>query len=219
MVMPVFRPPRPLGVTVLAILEILAGIFDILIGILLLFAYSIISAFFVVLSPVFDFLLIPLAILSLVFGILSFVLAYGLLAGKGWAWISTVILAIVSLIGSVLVVLLGSWFDIISIVFYLVILVYMFTAGVRAFFGRPVRAAFSGFPAPAQPYPPPAQYQRPQYRQPFSQQPQPAPQPYYPPPQTGFQQPSPYGMGACPNCGSPLQPYVSYCDRCGTRLR
>ena len=42
---------------------------------------------------------------------------------------------------------------------------------------------------------------------------------YYPPPQTGFQQPSPYGMGACPNCGSPLQPYVNFCDRCGTRLR
>jgi len=57
------------------------------------------------------------------------------------------------------------------------------------------------FKAPAQPY-----------------LPQPAPQPYYPPPQTGFQQPSPYGMGACPNCGSRLQPYVNFCDRCGTRL-
>ncbi|MGA2785758.1 MAG: zinc ribbon domain-containing protein, partial [Candidatus Bathyarchaeia archaeon] len=42
---------------------------------------------------------------------------------------------------------------------------------------------------------------------------------YYPPPQTGFQQPSPYGMGACPNCGSPLQPYVNFCDRCGTHVR
>ncbi|MGD0423976.1 MAG: zinc ribbon domain-containing protein [Candidatus Bathyarchaeia archaeon] len=39
------------------------------------------------------------------------------------------------------------------------------------------------------------------------------------PPQTGFQQPSPYGMGACPNCGSPLQPYVNFCDRCGTHVR
>src|SRR5208282_3259187 len=74
------------------------------------------------------------------------------------------------------------------------------------------------FKAPAQPYLPP-QYEQPRYRQPFSQQPQPAPQSYYPPPQTGFQQPSPYGMGACPNCGSRLQAYVNFCDRCGTRLR
>jgi len=37
--------------------------------------------------------------------------------------------------------------------------------------------------------------------------------------QPGFQQPSPYGMCACPNCDSPLQPYVNFCDRCGTRLR
>jgi len=41
---------------------------------------------------------------------------------------------------------------------------------------------------------------------------------YYPPTQTSFQQPSPHGMGACPNCGSPLQCYVNFCDRCGTRL-
>jgi len=47
---------------------------------------------------------------------------------------------------------------------------------------------------------------------------QPAPQLYYPPPQTGFQQPSPYGMGDCPNCGSPLQPYVNFCDICGTQI-
>jgi predicted amidophosphoribosyltransferase len=26
-------------------------------------------------------------------------------------------------------------------------------------------------------------------------------------------------MGACPNCGSPLQPYVNFCDRCGTHVR
>ena len=47
----------------------------------------------------------------------------------------------------------------------------------------------------------PAQYRQSQYWQPFSQQ------------------LSPYGMGACPNCGSPLQPYVNFCDRCGTHVR
>ena len=72
------------------------------------------------------------------------------------------------------------------------------------------------FKVPAQPYLPP--HLQPQYRQPFSQ-PQPAPQLHYHPPQTGFQQPSPYGMGACPNCGSPFQPYVNFCDRCGTHIR
>ena len=40
---------------------------------------------------------------------------------------------------------------------------------------------------------------------------------YYSPP--GFQQPSPYGMCACPNCGSPLQFYVNFCDRCGTHIK
>jgi len=214
------RPPRPVGVTVLTILQILSGLGDITIGAVLLIlavlAGALIGGALVTLLFLLDFVVIAL-------GIFSFIMAYGLWTGKGWAWILT-------LIGAIIGIILGIIFAIMSItvgfvegsglyeslasivctiVFYLIILVYLNSGNVRAFFGRTGGYAVMRPPIPppvGQPYVPPTQSP---YPQPSVQQ------PYYP---QASPQPTPWGPIACANCGAPNQPGANFCDRCGTRL-
>ena len=211
------RPGRPVGVTVLAILQILSGLWDLAVGAGLLIL-AVLTGIFVG-GPVVTLLfLIDFVFIGL--GIFSLALAYGLLTGKRWAWtlsvmgaIIGIILIIIEVIGLLFLNLLvgsGLWLGlaiIILIIPNVIILVYLNSGNVRAFFGRtggfavmrPSVAAQVG-----QPYMPPTQSP---YPQPSIQQ------PYYPQPQ-----PAPMGPIACANCGAPNQPGANFCDRCGTRL-
>jgi hypothetical protein len=209
----IVRPPRPLGVSILAVLQVVGGLGDVFIGILLLFLGLPGGGLAADAS-------LLLGILALSLGILSFILAFGLWTGKGWAWTLGVIGATIGLILGVLgILVIGiqplSLTYLIPIVLYALILAYLNTNGVRAFFGRPVRIPRLRPvmpPAVAPPYPPMAQPE-PQYPQ--TMQP-----PYYTQPQQGpLAQPTPWGAGICPNCGTPFQPGANFCDRCGTRLR
>jgi len=213
---PYYRPPRPLGVTILAILQIISGIWDIVLGSLLLLGFVVVGVFvgFGLITAAF----LGVALVAFILAILSFVLAYGLWKGRRWAWVWSIITAVLGLIlGIIGLVLVGLTLEtvvnIVPIVLYAIILIYLMTPRVRAFFGRT-----GGFmigqpfvPAPpmgqpytpvAQPYPPPA-----------------AQQPYYPP--APYAQPAQraYGPAVCPRCGAPSLPGGSFCDRCGTRLR
>ena len=233
---PVFRPPRPLGVTVLAVLEIIAGIIDILFGLLFIAVYSLAVTILGIGVSSFGFVLVPLIALFFVVGFLSFILSYGLWTGRGWAWVSAIVLAIIGVVTGLIGLLFGSYLNIIPIIFYIVILVYLGTRGVRAFFGR----AFPYWPPapvfPPGPYPPPyapavqpgyAPY--PQSAPPsygpvapsgypsFSQSVQP---PYYPEQQSGVAFHQPFRRtGMCPVCLSPVELSAGQCFRCGSRLR
>ncbi len=208
------RIRRPVGVTILTILQIISGIGDILIGTLLILAYAVATALIGGGPLPTAFLL--LAIVAFGLGIFSFALAYGLWAGKGWAWGLSVIGAIIGLtLGAISLAVGGltleSFTSLLPIVLYALILVYLNTGNVRAFFGRTggIAAVRTVVPASGdQPYMPVTQ----------SPYPQPAiQQPYYP--QGPFPQPTPWGASVCPNCGTPNQPGANFCDRCGTRLR
>lgn len=210
------RPTRPTGVTILTVLQILSGIGDILIGTILLFATLVLGVLGGgVLAPAF----LLLGLLAFAMGIFSFVLAYGLWTGKGWAWILSIIGAIIGLVLGVLGLFVGgltleSLADLVPIILSVLILAYLNTNTVRAFFGRPVRMPLFrpvARPMVPAPYPPMAQ---PPYPQP------PIQQPYYPqPPPGSVAQPTPWNAGICPNCATPFQLGANFCDRCGTRLR
>ena len=87
-----------------------------------------------------------LGIIMLILGIVYLVVSYGLLKGKGWAWIVTVIVTIIGLITQIIssiiagsitssfVVGLGS--NIIGIIISGIIIYYMFRPHVKAYFGR-----------------------------------------------------------------------------------
>jgi hypothetical protein len=207
------RPQRPLGVAVLTILQILSGLGDIAIGAVL--AILAVIAGIVVGGPVATLLfLLDFVVIGL--GIFSLIMAYGLWTGKGWAWALSMIGAIIGIILGVvsLIVtyiegrgLFESLSYIIPTVLYVIMLPYLITGNVRAFFGRTRRYAVppSVQAQVGQPYMPPTQ----------APYPQPSPrQPSYPQPQ-----PTTWGPVSRPNCGTPNQPGVNFCDHCGTRLK
>jgi len=220
---PVYRQPRPLGVTVLVFLEIIAGVIDIILGLLFLAIYSLALSILGMSVPGLGILLVPMIALFLFFGFFSFVLAFGLWTGRGWAWVSAIIFAIIGLGVSLFGLLFGSYFNLIPAVFYAVILLYLTTRGVRAFFGR-LSPFYPPPPIPMQ-VPPPVAYPPPAYAPPmqpdyggYAQSPQPF---YYPPeqpPTTTYRQPF-RRTGMCPYCLSPVMLDANQCPRCGSRLR
>jgi hypothetical protein len=203
------RPPRPIGITILVILQIVAGIFDFLISALLLTAYVVAFSFFGMTVSGLGVFLIPLVVVFLILGIFSFILAFGLWTGKHWAWVSTVILSIVGIALSILGSILGSYLDIVLIVLYAVMLGYLSTSGVRTFFGR---VSYPGYYPPP---PPPVSSAPPQAT---GMPPQP-PSPYYQ--ASVYQSPRmPFARTMmCPNCFSPVSVTETHCARCGTRIR
>ncbi len=220
--------PRPIGVTVLTILQIISGMINILIATLILAVYFLALAIFgLFFSAAFGFFLIPLALLLFVFGIFSFILAYGLWTGRGWAWTASIILAVIGLAVGLLGLVFGGLANIATVILYALILVYLNTNGVRWWFGRPLRFPAPGpFRAPQSGvwYPPPVtpssqiQFPNPAYQQGPIQQ-QPFPQPYYPRSPSSMVQPtllwSPRG---CPRCGDRVGSGAGFCIRCGSRL-
>jgi hypothetical protein len=68
--------------------------------------------------------------------IASFVVAYGLLKGLGWAWTVTVILSIISIVSNAISIATGNIAAIISIIISGIILYYLYRPRVKAYFGK-----------------------------------------------------------------------------------
>jgi len=127
---------RPRGVGILTALTVIAGIIDLLAGVLFL-AYatvslSILYVIFAGAGP--GALFSVLSFGCFIFGIVAFILAYGLWNGRGWAWTWTLISSILGLIVSIIGVAVGV--GIIGIVIYAVTIYYLTRARVKAFFGK-----------------------------------------------------------------------------------
>ena len=115
---------RPTGVTILAILEIISGIIAIAGGALLttfagIMGLDILGAFGGVVGGI-----------VIALGIASFVMAYGLMKGKSWAWTITLILTIISLLFD------GLSFNVIGIIIDVIILYYLTRPHVKVYFGK-----------------------------------------------------------------------------------
>ena len=108
---------RPLGVTILAILQLLGAIAYLLIGIpLLLLALATATLWVIILS-------LPFVIL----GIIGFLLFRGLWGLKSWAWMWTMI---VNIIGIVLYFANISG-ELLGVIISIIIVVYLFAPGVK----------------------------------------------------------------------------------------
>ena len=138
---------RPTGVTVLAVLEILLGLGSLGVG----FILAVMSAFLgsllggvgvstpdgvTVSAGLFGGLFAAIgAIIGgiiIVIGLVNFAIAYGLLKGLGWAWILSLIFAIISVIFGILMFPIG----IVAIIFDALIIFYLTRSNVKAFFGK-----------------------------------------------------------------------------------
>ena len=112
---------RPLGITIISIILAVEGILGIISGIVLLSAGGAIGT---------------LGIITLILGVLHLVLAWGLWTLKTWAFWGTVILEVLVLIDGIFGLGQGQQAPgILSLIFAVVVLIYMFA-------DRNVRAAF-----------------------------------------------------------------------------
>jgi hypothetical protein len=120
---------RPTGVTILAILEIISGILAIVFGTFfgVISSASLGTSLFDGAAPI-AVGLVSGVLVSI--GIVSFVMAWGLLKGKSWAWTITLILTIISLIFDL------PSMNIIGLIIDIVILYYLFRPHVKAYFGK-----------------------------------------------------------------------------------
>jgi hypothetical protein len=75
----------------------------------------------------------------LAIAIASFIVAYGLLKGLGWAWTVTVVLAIISIVFNAISIATGNIAAIISIIISGIILYYLYRPHVKAYFGKVAR--------------------------------------------------------------------------------
>jgi hypothetical protein len=155
---------RPLGVTIIAILNIIGGAFSLIGGIGLITVGVILplvppSAFNqselqgnltagqapipsgpppMALESLFGGLSIAFGAALVVIAIVSFIVAYGLLKGRGWAWTVTIILSIISIVWNAITLAGGNFFAIISIIVSGIIIYYLYRPHVKAFFGKGV---------------------------------------------------------------------------------
>jgi len=188
---PAIQPRRPTGVAVLAILQIIIGIVDILTGVILLVAGATLGIIGFGLSAAFAFMLIPISIVLFGLGAISFLLAYGLWEGRRWGWIWAIILAAVSLALGVVSLLGGEIASIATIVIESLILIYLSTYNVRAFFGHVTYQSQQSHVG------------KPYWRGPTKQSPV----------KIGS------SLSTCIACGNTISYGGNFCDRCGTRLR
>lgn len=133
---------RPTGVTVVAIFNILAGI-----GMFFLVFVAAVGSS-ASHSPDDDGLAAVIIVMAIPMGILYFVLAYGLLKGRPWAWTGTVILTIISIVLSVILIAGLSILSIINIILDAIILYCLYRPHVKTYFGKAVSS--SGDPSEAQ---------------------------------------------------------------------
>lgn len=74
--------------------------------------------------------------IGIAIGIACFLLAWGLFMAKGWSWVVTVILAIISIVFGLMAVGGGGFVNIINIIISGLILYYLYRPTVKAYFGR-----------------------------------------------------------------------------------
>jgi hypothetical protein len=138
---------RPPGVTVVAILAIINGTILVVGGVVAMYFVPniITSQMSDTLSNATDANGFTSAIITIVYivgsvtialGLAWLGLAWGLFTGKGWAWLITVILAIISVVFSVIGIGTASVTSIPTLIINGVILYYMFRPNIKSYFGR-----------------------------------------------------------------------------------
>ncbi|MGV8082287.1 MAG: hypothetical protein AB2L09_01440 [Coriobacteriia bacterium] len=190
---------RPVGVTLIGWLAVIAGILALIGGISLLVAGIALLAFSAGtgggLAGVGAVLVLLLALWLLALGTADIIFGSGMLRLRGWAWMLGAVLASIGLLSNIAQLFAGDWFGAtLGLIVNGIILYYLFTDEVKGAFGRrgvgpttsPIftPAATSGPhpPAPPAPTPPAPVYAPPTPEPPTPESQPPAPEPPTPEP-------------------------------------
>jgi len=205
------RPPRPIGITILGIIEILIGVLGFLVSIAIIG----VSALFSTLPTVGTLIgTVGLVIggVFLFFSLVWLATGVGFLHGKGWAWTLGMIFTVLSILGAAYVAFTGLYQAGYALGFWVLMIIYLTRSRVKAFFGKGNLPTYM-----------PAMNMQPTMRTAPALQSQtqyaPAAQPslqYTPVSST----PAPVlaiATGKCRSCGVPLAPGNTFCTNCGAK--
>lgn len=128
---------RPVGVTILAVLDFI-GAALIALGGIMMFAGG---AFFASLIPGLGgaaggALLVVFGVLLLAIAAVFALAGYGLMNGKPWAWMLQIILSALSILNGIVSIIRGGFGSLLGIAISALIIWYFFTPPVKAFFGK-----------------------------------------------------------------------------------
>jgi len=143
---------RPLGITLLAVLHILQAILLFLGGVALIALGAFIRRGLFGPPRLLHGVVSLIGIVAVVIGLLYLGLAWGLWTGKGWAWILSLVLAVLGLIVYLIALVRGRLVTIVLLILDAIIVYYLFRPNVRAFFGEqktPSQPAPATAPTPA----------------------------------------------------------------------
>lgn len=129
------RPPRPTGIAILAILEVLGGLLVLFGGLSIMVIAGSWYAYPYGYGPTTGLFAAFGGILFLL-GILSMAVGWGMWSGKGWSWTWGVVLYGIGIIVSLFSINYGGWSNLVSLFLYFLILWYITRPGVQAYFGR-----------------------------------------------------------------------------------
>src|SRR5712692_5377634 len=153
------KPPRPLGVTILAIFGILIGIFGLLAGVAIIGLSALISTS--TLLGVGGGILTGFGLIIggvvVIFSLIWLAVGFGFLNGKGWAWSLGMVFSVLSILGAIAFTALGSYGSIVGVILWGMMIYYLTRTRVKSFFGKgpgilpPAYSAMPGFPGSSPP--------------------------------------------------------------------
>jgi hypothetical protein len=136
---------RPLGVSIIAILNVISGIIMLIGGVGLAAVGSALPTMTTV-NPNAGGQMALVGLLGggaaavgavlIVLGIVSFIVAWGLFKGKGWAWTVTIILSAISVIMGIISLVGGNFGAVVNIIIAGVVIYYLYRPHVKAYFGK-----------------------------------------------------------------------------------
>ncbi len=130
------RPSRPVGITILAVLEILIGIVGLLAS-LVIIGFSALFSTLPTVGSLLGAVGLIIGGVVLFFSIIWLATGVGFLHGKGWSWILGMIFSILSLFGAVGALTIGLITGGVGgLVFWGLMLYYLTRTHVKAFFGK-----------------------------------------------------------------------------------
>ncbi len=111
---------RPLGVTIIALLQIIGGLLGLGLSVIAIMAAAII--------PIFGFLFLILGVFAALVALVGLIVGWGLWTLKSWAWMIALILNIINII-------LALWpFQPVSLIIPLIIVIYLQQGEVKSTF-------------------------------------------------------------------------------------
>ena len=123
---------RPFGVTLIAVLTIIGGIAFLASGI----TAATVAPFLSGTQTLLVGLSAGTGAAFLALGIAYFVMAYGLLKGKGWAWTITLVLSYIGIALGFVSIVTGHIGSVFGIIINAVIVYYIYRPKVKSFFGK-----------------------------------------------------------------------------------